>query len=135
MGTPHSTGGSDRSDFLVMRFCARGKGEVEGVGACDEGEGKGGQDARLGGHGCLVGKDTECVKDAVRCNADEQALGSEIHHHEQETRRSGVYDLKQIGEKFGTRAVYQIDDMPDPERHAGDDDSGFDVVLPHRLKE
>ena len=83
----------------------------------------------------LVCEDAERVEDSVCRDTAEQTARTQIHHHEHKSGGGSVDDLQKIRQKLRARTVEQIDNMPDAEGQQGNDNGGFEVVLPHGVKE
>ena len=58
-----------------------------------------------------------------------------IHHNEHKPCSSGVYHLQKIGNKLGTRAVDEIDNMTYTKGDRGNNDCSPEIILTHSVKE
>ena len=62
-------------------------------------------------------------------DAGEQAAAAIKDRDQQEAHSDGKNDLAQVIDKIHAAAVEQVDDMPDAEGYAGDNNGRLDIVL------
>ena len=77
----------------------------------------------------VICKGAKRVDGSVDDDAGQQAAAAIKDCDQQEADRDGKDNLAQIVDQIHTAAVEQVDDMPDAEGHAGDDNGGFDIIL------
>ncbi len=69
---------------------------------------------------CVICKGAERVDGGVDEDAGEQAAAAIKNRDQQKADRDGKDDLAQVIDKIHAAAVEQVDDMPDTEGYAGD---------------
>ena len=77
----------------------------------------------------IIGKRTERIDGGMNDDAGKQASASIRNRDQQEADRNCKGDLVQVIYKIHAAAVEQVDDMPDAESHAGDNNGRLDIVL------
>lgn len=86
------------------------------------------QQARFRGKARVIGKRAQGIDGRVGEDAGDQTAAAIKDRDQQEAHRNGKHDLAQIADQVHTAAVEQVDDMPDAEGHAGNDDGGLHIV-------
>ena len=83
----------------------------------------------------IIRKRTERVDSSMDDDAGKQAATAISNRDQQEADCDGKNDLAQIIDQIHATAVEQVDDMPDAESYAGDDNGRLDIVLCNGLKQ
>ena len=83
----------------------------------------------------IIRKSAECVDSGMDDDAGEQATAAIKDCDQQETDCDCKDNLAQVIDQIHTAAVEQVDDMPDAEGYAGDNNSRLDIVFCNGLKQ
>ena len=83
----------------------------------------------------VICKGAKRVDGGMNDDAGEQTSTAIKDRDQQEAHRDGKDDLAQVIDKVHAAAVEQVDDMPDAEGYAGDNNSRLDIVLCNGLKQ
>ena len=78
---------------------------------------------------CIIGEGTERIDCRMDEDAGNQTPAAIKKRNQQEADRNGKDDLAQAAHKIHSAAIEQIDDMPDAEGQAGNDDGRFHIVF------
>ena len=119
------------SSALHFYFCSlfwKRPHQDQGVSSRDQYQRGDMQQLHLRGKPRVIGKRAERVDGGMHEDAGNQAAAAIKKHDQQEAHRNGKDDLAQIVYQIHAAAVEQLDDMPNAEGDAGNDDSGFDMV-------
>ena len=83
----------------------------------------------------VICKGAKRVDGGMDSDAGEQTPTAIKDRDQQEAHRDGKDDLAQVIKQIHAAAVEQVDDMPDAEGYAGDNNSRLDIVLCNGLKQ
>ena len=83
----------------------------------------------------IIRKSAKRVDGGMNDDAGEQAAAAIKDCDQQESNRDGKDDLAQIAHEIHAAAVEEVDEMPDAEGHAGDDNGGADIILRNGRKQ